>query len=70
MRISHPEVPRERWCHQHNGTRLDTQAGGFGIDPAIHLEVDPSTALVDLGSAVSTVPQDSECLSVDEVPQT
>ncbi|ALB02940.1 MULTISPECIES: DUF3515 family protein [Kocuria] len=51
------------------------QATTYGRDPAFEITFDTtvvpsSTALVDLGSAVSTVPQDSECLSVDEVPQT
>ena len=50
------------------------QATTYGRDPAFEITFDTtvvpsSTALVDLGSAISTVPQDSECLSVDEAPK-
>ncbi|WP_019482988.1 DUF3515 family protein [Arthrobacter sp. TB 23] len=47
------------------------RATTYGRDPAVEVLFDPnempsSTILVDLGTAVSVVEQDSECLSVDD----
>ncbi|WP_026552356.1 DUF3515 domain-containing protein [Arthrobacter sp. H20] len=47
------------------------RATTYGRDPAVEVLFDPnevpsSTILVDLGSAVSVIAQDSECLSVND----
>lgn len=78
-----PPEPTTDLCTRVNGVDwlirdLDSdnrwQATTYGRDPAFEVTFDTtvvpsSTALLDIGSAVSTVPQESQCLSVEEAPQ-
>lgn len=61
------------WLIRDLGADDQWQATTYGRDPAFEVTFDTtvvpsSTALVDIGSAVSTVSQQSECLSVEEAP--
>ncbi|KAA9395699.1 DUF3515 family protein [Kocuria coralli] len=59
------------WIIRETDADDEWQAVTYGRDPAFEVTFDTtlvpsSTALIDLGSAVSTVGQDRECLSVEE----
>ena len=62
------------WLIRDLGAENQWQATTYGREPAFEVTFDTtvvpsSTALVDIGSAVSTVPQTAQCLSVEEAPQ-
>lgn len=75
-----PPAPTTDMCSRVNGVDWiiretddpnQWQATTYGRNPAFEVTFDTtvmpsSTALIDLGSAVTTVDQDRECLSVDE----